>query len=268
MVPRGIMDVQGNYKPYDAYASGSPFAPPDFDGVEARYNQSTGRYTAHPSFHDSLRTRGTVDRSADIMKLGITNRRMDGTETGYDFNIDENDLAPRETRSVRTDSMVGAEDNDDMLDIITTGRQDENHDALKSDRQNLNQRNGYVNPVENTNRKRNHVKQSGFDQYTTAQIAERYNDMKYTDYNHLPVASGYKSTDYEYGYSFLPPEKWFPENQPVHPPKCVQGCRNIVAPVMTSGAPLDMKEWYDSTRITPPQKINIQYIQEKGDARE
>lgn len=31
-------------------------------------------------------------------------------------------------------------------------------------------------------------------------------DLPYTDYNHLPVAAGYKSHDYEYGYSFLPPE--------------------------------------------------------------
>jgi hypothetical protein len=87
-----------------------------------------------------------------------------------------------------------------------------------------------------------------------------YNDMKYSEYNQVPVPKDYKTTDYEYGYSFLPPEKWYPDNRPLRPPMCVTDRRSQVSPVLTDGAPTDMKEWYDSTRITGPQNINTNYI--------
>jgi hypothetical protein len=42
------------------------------------------------------------------------------------------------------------------------------------------------------------------------------NETAYTDYNILPVTPE-DSRLYEYGYSFLPPEKWYPV--PPNPPK-------------------------------------------------
>lgn len=86
-------------------------------------------------------------------------------------------------------------------------------------------------------------------------------EMPYTDYNHLPVASGYKSHDYEYGYSFLPPEKWYPQSP--RPPVCVTEKRCPVCPVLATGSPVDAKEWHTARRITPPDLINTDYIGEK-----
>jgi hypothetical protein len=86
-------------------------------------------------------------------------------------------------------------------------------------------------------------------------------EIPYTDYNHLPIASGYKSHDYEYGYSFLPPEKWFP--QPPRPPVCVTEKRCPVNPVYAQGTPMDVKEFHSSRRITPPDLINTDYIDDK-----
>jgi len=86
-------------------------------------------------------------------------------------------------------------------------------------------------------------------------------EMPYTDYNHLPVASGYKSHDYEYGYSFLPPEKWY--NQPPRAPVCVTEKRCPIIPVYTQGSPVDVKEFHSSRRITQPDLINTEYIQDK-----
>lgn len=87
------------------------------------------------------------------------------------------------------------------------------------------------------------------------------NEMEYSDYNHLPIAEGYKSKDYEYGYSFLPPEKWYP--QPPNPPVCVSEKKCPVCPVYTTGAPVDVKEWKSSTRVTPPDNYNVKYIKDK-----
>ena len=87
------------------------------------------------------------------------------------------------------------------------------------------------------------------------------NDMKYTDYNHLPMADGYASKDYEYGYSYLPPEKWYP--QPPFPPICLTPKQSVVCPLYTTGTPLDVKEWNSSIRITSPDNINVKYIKEK-----
>ena len=86
-------------------------------------------------------------------------------------------------------------------------------------------------------------------------------ELKYTDYGLLPVAEGYKSRDYEYGYSFLPPEKWYP--QPPRPPICVTEKRCPVCPGYTTGTPMDVKEYNKSRRITPPDQINVDYVKEK-----
>lgn len=89
-------------------------------------------------------------------------------------------------------------------------------------------------------------------------------DMIYTDYNHLPVADGYQSHAYEYGDWYLPPEKWYP--QPPNPPVCVTEKKCPVCPVYTIGAPVDVKEWFNSSRITPPDVINTDYVKQKLNA--
>ena len=86
-------------------------------------------------------------------------------------------------------------------------------------------------------------------------------ELPYTDYNHLPVAAGYKSHDYEYGYSYIPPEKWYP--QPPRPPICVTEKRMNVCPSFASGLPADLKEFHTSRRITPPDQLNEQFVSEK-----
>lgn len=85
-------------------------------------------------------------------------------------------------------------------------------------------------------------------------------ELPYSDYNHLPVASGYRSHAYEYGYSFLPPEKWYP--QPPRPPICVTEKRCPVMPMFANGAPADVKEFHSSRKILPPDLINTEYIKD------
>ena len=87
------------------------------------------------------------------------------------------------------------------------------------------------------------------------------NEIEYTDYNHLPLADGYDVGSFEYGYSFLPPEKWYPE--PPFPPLCVSEKRCPVLPSYTTGTPLDVKEWNEARRVTPPDNIKTKYIKEK-----
>lgn len=90
------------------------------------------------------------------------------------------------------------------------------------------------------------------------------NELGYTDYNHIPLAEGYSNNDYEYGYSFLPPDKWYP--QPPFPPVCVTEKKCPVCPVYTTGTPVDVKEWNSSRRITQPDRINVKYVEEKLNA--
>jgi hypothetical protein len=81
----------------------------------------------------------------------------------------------------------------------------------------------------------------------------------YTDYNNLPP--NVNEGTFEYGYSFLPPEKWYP--QPPHPPVCVSEKKCPVCPVFTNGIDIDLKEWDSARRVMPPDQINVQYVQEK-----
>lgn len=86
------------------------------------------------------------------------------------------------------------------------------------------------------------------------------NEMNYTDFNTLPVDQESASL-FEYGDSFLPPDKWYPV--PPHPPVCVAEKRCPVCPITTTGTPVDAKEWNDSRRITPADNINVDYIKDK-----
>lgn len=95
---------------------------------------------------------------------------------------------------------------------------------------------------------------------TRAEADVMKSEIQYTDYNILPITPN-DSKLYEYGYSFLPPEKWYPT--PPHPPVCVSEKRSPVFPITTTGTPVDMKEWDSSRRITPGDVINIDYARDK-----
>jgi len=84
--------------------------------------------------------------------------------------------------------------------------------------------------------------------------------IPYSDYNHIPLPDNYKPSDFESGYSFLPPEKWYPT--PPFPPVCVSEKRCPVCPVFTDGTPVDVKEWRESTKISPPAGINTTFVKE------
>ena len=96
-------------------------------------------------------------------------------------------------------------------------------------------------------------KQNFFSPYATVENNYIINDVESTDYNHLPIPDDYDTNLYEYGYSFLPPEKWYP--QPPNPPVCVTSKRCSVCPSLSQGTPIDVKEWNTSRKITAP--INI-----------
>lgn len=81
----------------------------------------------------------------------------------------------------------------------------------------------------------------------------------YTDYNSLPVPT--TGDTFENGFSFLPPAQWFPV--PPHPPVCVTEKVCPVCPIFTEGTDINLKEWNQSRRISPPDNINVKYIEEK-----
>ena len=89
-------------------------------------------------------------------------------------------------------------------------------------------------------------------------------ELPYGDYNSLPIAAGYKSHEYEYGYSFLPPEKW--TNLWVRPPVCVTERRSPIMPLYSGNTTMDLKEFHSARRITPPDMINTDYVAEKLNA--
>jgi hypothetical protein len=100
-------------------------------------------------------------------------------------------------------------------------------------------------------------------QYTPMLDGKVVNEMDYTDYdyNSLPVAAGYKSSPFDYGYSFIPPEFWTGKNQPF-PPICVPTVkgREPVLPALADGTGTNYKDFYYASRFTGPQSINTEYI--------
>lgn len=86
-------------------------------------------------------------------------------------------------------------------------------------------------------------------------------ETKYNTVTYHTVPQIYNEGSFEYGYSLLPPEKWYPT--PPFPPVCVAEKQCPVCPVYTTGTNVDLKEWDSSRRITPPDEINVRYIEDK-----
>jgi hypothetical protein len=121
--------------------------------------------------------------------------------------------------------------------------------------------NGYHTPYQQVGRLSEKHRVSSMSRAIDGELDD---ELPYTDYNHLPVASGYKSHAYEYGYSFLPPEKWYP--LPVRPPICITEHRSPTFPVPADGMPTDVKEFHASRRITGPDQLNVKYVNDKMNA--
>lgn len=86
-------------------------------------------------------------------------------------------------------------------------------------------------------------------------------DMKYNITSYHTVPPNLNKGSFEYGYSFLPPANWYPT--PPFPPVCVAEKQCPVCPVYTTGTNVELKEWDSSRRVTPPDEINVKYIEEK-----
>jgi hypothetical protein len=86
-------------------------------------------------------------------------------------------------------------------------------------------------------------------------------EMKYNVVSYHTVPPNLNTGSFEYGYSFLPPANWYPT--PPFPPVCVAEKSCPVCPGYTNGTNLELKEWDSSRRISPPDEINVKYIEEK-----
>lgn len=91
-----------------------------------------------------------------------------------------------------------------------------------------------------------------------SQYPEYENDM---DFHSLPVKKDYKTKDYEFGFSYLPPENWY--RCPTRPPVCKTDNPNVVQPVYLSDTTVDLKEWDGSRKLLQPDRINVEYIMKK-----
>lgn len=89
------------------------------------------------------------------------------------------------------------------------------------------------------------------------------NDSVYSDGNTMYVPNDYVYAADDYGFSYIPPTLWY--NKPIRAPLCVvdKNNKSIVNPVLSSGLPLNLKEFDNSLRVSGPLDINTQYISEK-----
>ena len=80
--------------------------------------------------------------------------------------------------------------------------------------------------------------------------------MVYSDFNRLPPS--FAKNNFEFGYSYLPPRDWYPV--PPYPPVCVTSHPNQVQPVYVDRDTMDLKDWWETKKVMPPDSINTTYI--------
>lgn len=84
------------------------------------------------------------------------------------------------------------------------------------------------------------------------------NHMLYSDFNRMPPS--FYQNDFEYGYSFMPPKDWYPV--PPYPPVCSSNATCLTQPVYVDNSTMNLKEWNQTQKITPPDSINTRYLSE------
>jgi hypothetical protein len=91
------------------------------------------------------------------------------------------------------------------------------------------------------------------------------NEMIYSDFNRLPPS--FNDNDFEYGYSFLPPKDWYP--LPPYPPVCVSSCKTTPpVGIYTDNTTMNLKEWHETQKFTPPESINTEFITNELNSKE
>lgn len=86
----------------------------------------------------------------------------------------------------------------------------------------------------------------------------------FIDANSIHVPLNYEYTQDDYGYNYLPPSNWLniPKLGPPRVPMCVSsGKRCATQPSLTSGYPINLKEWNESRKVMGSDGIDIEYIQ-------
>jgi hypothetical protein len=86
------------------------------------------------------------------------------------------------------------------------------------------------------------------------------NEYDYSDFDHnfLPIARGYVSSAADYGYSYLPPERWYPT-----PPRnmiCVTTKREPILAPLSSGEVAYLKDFNVANKITGPLGLSTEYV--------
>lgn len=82
----------------------------------------------------------------------------------------------------------------------------------------------------------------------------KYGNSIYYDDSVLPMTK--KASGFEDGYSFLPPQQWYP--QPLRPPVCVSENKACVQPLMSGVTDwAQVKYWNESNKVTPQYELNM-----------
>lgn len=87
----------------------------------------------------------------------------------------------------------------------------------------------------------------------------------FIDANSIYVPKDYIYTSDDYGYNYIPPMAWIniPAYGPPRVPMCVSnGNKCATQPSLTSGYPIDLKQWHESRKVTGSAGINIDYIEQ------
>jgi len=170
-----------------------------------------------------------------------------------------NSLDPRPPHLRKIPQDVSIYDARNLCQMSAKNREQDEKNFLADVKFDMNQRarstSGYGEPYQVPGCKSQKHLLNKFDRAIYGEID---NDMPYSDYNHLPMAAGYKSHDYEYGYSYLPPEKWYP--QPAIPPICLTNRPSTVYESLANGTPADVKEF---SRLTGPNNVSTNFVDDR-----
>ena len=196
-------------------------------------------------------TKSDKEPNTEPVKESVTKSITEPDASNDDSNDDSNDASNDDSNDDSDDA--SDDDSNDVSNDVSNNVSNKKTETFVA---NYPEKKNTLMKTRTYNNYKNGIEREG-DRYKDNVIN---NESEYNDYNMLPMADN-NTGDFEYGYSFMPPAKWYP--QPPNPPICVTNQKSNVMPIYTTGTPIDVKEWNESRRITPPDNIKTKYIKQK-----
>ena len=211
--------------------------------------------------NNNNKNNGDTDANINSNNNGVTNTNANSNNNDDNNDNDNINNGNNNGNDVNDngDDSDDNDDNDNGDDNDDNDSDDNDNNDDKNDNVDNNKNKNNINSANNDDKKAvdNKIKINKNKIKTKTSVVKN-NIVESNDYNNIPMnkLSAENTGSFNYGYSFMPPEKW--NKYPVKY-NCFTDSTCSPCPIFLEST-ANLKEWNDSNNIMPPDDIDTKYI--------